>query len=80
LGFLNEINEERIFQRHYRDIAAQLCLEIEKPSRRFKVTEEQIRNKANAPTRQQHTRLRRQESIEENDDSSIEDSVEDGES
>jgi hypothetical protein len=40
--FLEAINSERHINRHLRDIADQLSMEIEKPSRRFKVKEEDI--------------------------------------
>jgi uncharacterized protein YihD (DUF1040 family) len=42
LRFLEAVNSERTFNRHYRDIADQLSIEIIKPSRRFKVKEEDI--------------------------------------
>lgn len=42
LKFLEAVNSERHINRHLRDIADQLAMEIEKPSRRFKVKEEDI--------------------------------------
>jgi hypothetical protein len=39
---LEAINSERHFNRHFRDIADQLSIEIIKPSRRFKIKEEDI--------------------------------------